>query len=355
MCPVQEQIPRPNDVTEPSVAEDLIIQGKVTQRHMVGPNSNNNFIIIEVINVRPKSRITYEYSPGSTIMVRSDEYAMLYDCKVGDCYEFRGLFSNDALWLYANKGHYALPISCADISENSDESENIPPACVAGYTGKCKCVGGAIWKEYMNKDCNFGWIQVEDCRSRGANWGCKNCECVENYIPPSANGEILEYCVSKGPVYEAPQAIIADVKVQNTGKSNTRFKASLTVSKYDGTSPNFPNYVESKPQRISTWKWIGYNKGDQLYLSIPENAEKGSYGVTIELWAEDSNAAGGWAEVDSRTLNNRFIIGDNQNSQLDVIEQNPAEACQNSKSESEPAQTLASSKIWMTRDWSTKR
>ena len=70
--PSQEQILKPDDITS-AVTEDLIIQGRVTQRHMVGPNSNNNFIIIEVLNVRPKSRITYEYSPGSTVRVCSDE------------------------------------------------------------------------------------------------------------------------------------------------------------------------------------------------------------------------------------------------------------------------------------------
>ncbi len=352
--PSQEQILKPDDITS-AVTEDLIIQGRVTQRHMVGPNSNNNFIIIEVLNVRPKSRITYEYSPGSTVRVCSDEYAMLYDCKIGDCYEFRGVWENSALWLYAKKGHYALPISCSDISDKSDESENIPPVCVSGYTGKCKCVGGAVRKEIINKDCELEWIQTENCRDRGANWGCKDCQCVENYVSPSVNGKILEYCVSKGPSYQAPQMITADVKIQNTATGTPRFKASLTISKYDGTSPSFPNYVESKPQLIATWKWIGFNKGDQLYLPIPENVERGSYGVTIGLWAEDSNAAGGWVEVDSRTLNNRFNIEDNQNTQSEVIEQNPADACSKSKYESDPDQSTLRSQSWVSRDWQIYR
>jgi hypothetical protein len=81
--PSPKPTPEPDDNDEHADSKDLTIRGKVTKRHMVGPNSNNNFIIIEVLEVQPPSRTTYEYSPGSTIMVRADEYATLYDCVVG--------------------------------------------------------------------------------------------------------------------------------------------------------------------------------------------------------------------------------------------------------------------------------
>lgn len=63
--------------------------------------------------------------------------------------------------------------SCVDIQSPPQ------PSCTLGPTGNCKCLNGEIWNEYQNEDCTREWRIAEDCKNRGPNWSCENCQCAE--------------------------------------------------------------------------------------------------------------------------------------------------------------------------------
>jgi endo-1,3-1,4-beta-glycanase ExoK len=62
------------------------------------------------------------------------------------------------------------------------------PKCTPGPTGNCKCLNGEIWNEYQNEDCIKEWRIAEDCKNHGPNWSCENCQCVET-IPEKCEDE----------------------------------------------------------------------------------------------------------------------------------------------------------------------
>jgi hypothetical protein len=63
--------------------------------------------------------------------------------------------------------------SCVDIQSPPQ------PSCTPGPTGNCKCLNGEILNEYQNEDCTTEWRVAEDCKNRGSDWSCENCQCVE--------------------------------------------------------------------------------------------------------------------------------------------------------------------------------
>ena len=73
--------------------------------------------------------------------------------------------------------------SCVDIQGPT------PPSCTPGPTGNCKCLNGEIWNEYQNEDCTTEWRVAEDCKNRGSDWSCENCECVETPKTPCDEDE----------------------------------------------------------------------------------------------------------------------------------------------------------------------
>lgn len=118
--------PSQSQISMPIETRELTIQGKVIKSQMVGPSSNDNFITIKVLTVKPESLITYDYSPGSTIMVRADQFGTLHDCVVGRCYEFRGVWMNSELWLSFNRGDYVNGIDCPGNADTPSSEKCIP-------------------------------------------------------------------------------------------------------------------------------------------------------------------------------------------------------------------------------------